>query len=448
MRAKEFLLEYSRDKTAEMVGDKLITALAKDRRPPMNLIDIRDSAAMGPSWYNADPDRMKSWTNTILGTIENLDPTPNKAYTPWLARMYAKGGLKMEDINRSNFIGLYDLAKKRRIIKPEHNDINSFKTYTDFELAIILVYNRLQDADAPPNDKGKAKKVYDDGNVTVIIPEDEAAACRYGRGTRWCTASTKGENYFNMYNKEGPLYILNPKNPTHEGEKYQLHFPSTQFMNEDDEAMSLGFILGERFPELLEFFQKTEPEYIKDRMIFMPDEELQSMIDTVYNLALPKAEKVFNDWKKYDEGWAALVKKFPNGKGGVDWIDWDAAGLNDDGYEQREWDQKNAKSIRIAMNFMSNIKWAIRPTAKELKDWIIEKTQYEEFDPEENNEQIGQLVDVLRERIAEIDDPGSNTYLGDQCRRDILNGIQVVKWKNLGYKVSKLNRLGNYEPVR
>ena len=209
--------------------------------------------------------------------------------------------------------------------------------------------------------------------------------------------------------------------------------------------MSFGFILGERFPELIKFFQKTEPEYIKNRMIFMPDEELQSMIDTIADLALPKAEEIFNDWKKYDEGWATLVKKFSDGKGGVNWIDWDNASSNDDNYQQREWNQKNAKSIRIAMNFMSNMKRAIRPTAKELKDWIIEKTQYDEFDPEESNEQVGGLVDVLIERIAEVDDPGSNTYLGERCGH-ILDGIAVIKWST-GYKVSKRTARG-WEPLQ
>ena len=396
---------------------------------------------------NMTPEEQAKLTDQILATIEDKDPTPNKAYTPWLARMYAKGGVSIEDMNRNDLLRLFDVAKKRRLIKTEHNDINRFQRYQDFEDTMESVYKDLPDIEAEPDDKGKAKKVYDDSNVTVIIPEDEAAACRYGRGTRWCTAATKGKNYFDLYNQEGPLYILNPKNPTYEGEKYQLHFQSNQYMNEDDEAMSLGFILGERFPELLEFFQKTEPEYIKNRILFMPDEELQSMIDTVYELALPKAEKVFNDWKKYDEGWATLVKKFSDGKGGVNWIDWDNASSNDDNYQQREWDRENAKSIRIAMNFISNIKWAIRPTAKELKDWIIEKTQYDEFDPEENNEEIGQLVNVLIERIAEIDDPGSNTYLGERCGH-ILNGIAVIKWRNLGYKVSTRNKLGNYEPVR
>ena len=133
MRARDFLIEYSRAKTAEMVGDKLIQALAQDRRPPLNLTQIQGKAAMGPSWYEHYPAAMKDWTDAILGTIENADPTPNKAYTPWLARMYAKGGLKLEDINRSNLLGLYDLAKKRRMLKPEHTDINSFKTYRDFE---------------------------------------------------------------------------------------------------------------------------------------------------------------------------------------------------------------------------------------------------------------------------------------------------------------------------
>ena len=50
------------------------------------------------------------------------------------------------------------------------------------------------------------------------------AACYYGQGTRWCTAATRGKNYFSEYHNESPLLIILPKEPQYPGEKYQLHF--------------------------------------------------------------------------------------------------------------------------------------------------------------------------------------------------------------------------------
>jgi hypothetical protein len=325
MRFREFLIEYSRAKTAEMVGDKLIKALAQDRQPPANLKEIQGKAAMGPSWYEHYPESMKSWTEAILGAIEEKDPTPNKAYTPWLARMYAKGGLKLEDINRDDLLGLYDIAKKRRMLRPEHNDINSFKTYKDFEdMLLIGGHYNLDDIQNSnkQEEKGQAKKVYEDSDVVVIVPEDEAAACRYGRGTRWCTASTRGQNYFDHYNRQGRMYILLPKNPEHEGEKYQLHFQSDQYMNEDDDQVNLVNLISERFPNLLEFFLAIPDSGLKNDLRFTDPEVIQNILD--------KIREVGNDWisEKVSEAehedydyYHEMAERYPDPdeEGAIDW---------------------------------------------------------------------------------------------------------------------------------
>ena len=302
MRFREFLIEYSRAKTAEMVGKKLILALATDRSMdlPSPIINARfhiRSIHLQPRHRQGaktvqdaisaaindmmTPEEQATLTDQMLAAIEDQDPTPNKAYTPWLARMYIKGGVAMEDMNGNDLLRLFDVAKKRRLIKPEHNDINSFKTYNDFEDTMESVYKDLQDMEADSNDKGKAKKVYEDDNVTIIVPEDEAAACRYGRGTRWCTAATKGHNFFDSYNSRGPLYILIPKHPEHEGEKYQFHFQSNQYMDENDKQVDLTYIFKKRFPNLLEFFLAIPDSGLKDKIMFADDGELQYLIDQV-----------------------------------------------------------------------------------------------------------------------------------------------------------------------
>jgi hypothetical protein len=325
MRFREFLIEYSRAKTAEMVGDKLILALGNERRPPVNLTSIRDSIKMGPSWWNADPDRMKIWTDAILGAIEDKDPTPNKAYTPWLARMYAKGGLKLEDINRNDLLGLYDIAKKRRMLKPEHNDINSFKTYKDFEdMLLIGGHYNLDDIQNSnkKEEKGQASKVYEDSDVVVIVPQDEAAACRYGRGTRWCTASTRGQNYFDHYNRQGRMYILLPKNPEHEGEKYQLHFQSQQYMNEDDDQVNLVNLISKRFPNLLEFFLAIPNSGLKGDLRFTDPEVIQDVLDKIREVGNDWISEKVNDAEADDyDYYHEMAERYPDPdeEGSVDW---------------------------------------------------------------------------------------------------------------------------------
>lgn len=43
---------------------------------------------------------------------------------------------------------------------------------------------------------------FENDKVIVVQPHSEGASCRLGRGTKWCTASTKGSNMFNNYTKD------------------------------------------------------------------------------------------------------------------------------------------------------------------------------------------------------------------------------------------------------
>jgi len=310
---RDILIEYSRAKTAEMVGDKILQALANDTPQwgPPRLVQIQKTVFEEP-WQRQRPEVLQSWINEVLVAIEDADPTPNKVYTPWLARMYAKGDTKLEDLNRQDVLRIYDLGKKRRMIKPEHSDINRFKTYREFETMMFDNYefDDIENIAKKEEEKGKAKKVYEDDTVTVIVPEDTAAACRYGRGTRWCTAAVRGQNYFDQYNRQGNLYILIPKTPTHEGEKYQLHFPSDQFMDENDHEVYLPDLLSKRFSELIPFFKQHEPK-INNLLYFADVETITDIVGQIRELTLARADEMVAAESNYLDS-RERVKNFYN----------------------------------------------------------------------------------------------------------------------------------------
>ena len=161
------------------------------------------------------------WHYSVLG------PQKNKKYTQWLARLYAAQSTKMEDVVSTvrEYLVKFDTLLRRKKLPPGYTDINRYTSFGNF-MDVMDLYDMPEDEIV---DKGNATEVYEDADVRVVVPEDQTAACYYGQGTRWCTASTRGTNYYNHYARQGPLYILLPKKAIHEGEKYQLHFPSEQF---------------------------------------------------------------------------------------------------------------------------------------------------------------------------------------------------------------------------
>jgi hypothetical protein len=129
-------------------------------------------------------------------------------------------------------------------------------------------------------DKGHATEIFKNNDVRIIVPQDVTAACYYGRGTRWCTAS-KNNNMFQSYKDSGDLFILIPTKPEYNGEKYQIHFGDIQFMNEQDRDVDPLYLITERFGNLLPIFIKIHPELIQ-KILFtttIPGQTIQATIE-------------------------------------------------------------------------------------------------------------------------------------------------------------------------
>jgi hypothetical protein len=147
---------------------------------------------------------------------------------------------------------------------------------------------------------------------------------------------------FNRYNKDGNMYILLPKHPNYDGEKYQLHFKSGQFMDEEDSMIEdvPGF-LSTRFGDLIPFFKEREPE-LNNIVVFAEDSVLIDLTKKVYEAVM---DNFVNDqlveWEMDDDSY----QQYLQAEGYVDDdgdIDWDSVERHNEGWlsyndEAREW---------------------------------------------------------------------------------------------------------------
>lgn len=338
MRALEFLREYSRDITAKNLGPKLVQAAMADR----NLQNGRQ-----PTRWNEGDIPM------ILQFIENKDPTTNKQYTQWLSRVYCKGGVRLEDLNRHNLLGVFDLGKRRRMIPQALADINRYPTYKAFEdMMDEIDVKAIETPDEGELQKGTAETLLNTPECRVVYPKDQEAAIYYGQGTKWCTAATKSHNYFDQYNRQGPMYILLPKNPEYEGEKYQLHFPSQQFMDKNDDQFPLDQLLKSRFPSVAEFFLKQYPE-IYNYIAFASDEVLLPLLERIKELAEEHIWDELSDWQVNDDYYHTWQAEQAKERGYVDAdgeVDWDRAYEDDDLNDYTQYSDEARRAIKDAQD--------------------------------------------------------------------------------------------------
>jgi hypothetical protein len=253
------LLEYARNKTADAYGNKLIAAMGQDR---WLLMQIQAELPQGATVKELAKTQPQQLIDMILQYIEKGDPTPNKEYSQSIAKMYSNGLSKMEDVvsTLADYLVKFDRLKRKKKIQPPRNDFNR---YRDLESFYDVVDEYPDEEEAKPEVKQNAQELYRDSNLIVTIPQDEQAACYYGQGTRWCTAG-KNNNMFNYYTKGNrPLYVIIPRQQAYPGEKYQFHFETKQFMDEQDRQIGAGGIakLVKRFPELTKILQLPAEKY-------------------------------------------------------------------------------------------------------------------------------------------------------------------------------------------
>ena len=415
MRALEFLREYSRDITAKNLGPKLLQAAMADR----NLQNGRQ-----PTRWNEGDIPM------ILQFIENKDPTTNKQYTQWLSRVYCKGGVRLEDLNRHNLLGVFDLGKLRRMIPQPIRDINRYPTYKAFEdMMDEIDVKAIEAPDEGALQKGVAETLLNTPEVRVVYPKDQAAACYYGQGTKWCTAATKGDNYFSQYNRQGPLYILLPKNPEYDGEKYQLHFPSQQFMDMNDDPFPLDLLLKNKFPSAAEFFLKQYPE-IYDYIAFASDEVLVPLLDRFKEICEEHLWDELANWEAQDDYFHTWQAQEAQNRGYVDAdgeVDWDRVYDDDKICDYTDYNDEARRALKDAQD-------AISLTPADIRD--IETTEDGDVQTIANLDYI--IGDLVEQSLGEshMNRNNSGWGLGRWIKDEIIvqkqqteNGLQWTVFK-------------------
>jgi|19_taG_2_1085344.scaffolds.fasta_scaffold00015_125 hypothetical protein len=194
-------------------------------------------------------------------------PQPNSPYQTNLNQLQK---LFLEDLYKTT----EDLIKFDRFksqIDASKRDINKISS-TD-ELYVLTKDFSLEKATSTKAEQKEKRKredvkyLYDGNRWEVVAPKTKAVSCDMAGAplTRWCTASAN-YSYFERYNPQGPLYIIRDKNDIvtsggkGEGEprpKYQFHFPSNQYMDQDDRSVNLEQLLttGGELEELKGFFK-------------------------------------------------------------------------------------------------------------------------------------------------------------------------------------------------
>ena len=188
-------------------------------------------------------------------------------YIQWLLDLYRNKKLKLEDIDKADkYISIFN---KPNVLK-KLGGMLSIKNVDSIQSLYKLIepYYINKELDVMDEDDYIMKKclVKKFKNYNLYVPRDHDDAVYLGQGTEWCTSvdSANSLNTYNTYVKDGELYILICT--LEEGSymsddfkpKYQIHFESCQFMDEDDQDVRVDeeFYLNNK--DIVEYFIKLK----------------------------------------------------------------------------------------------------------------------------------------------------------------------------------------------
>jgi hypothetical protein len=115
----------------------------------------------------------------------------------------------------------------------------------------------------------------------LLIPLTVETSCKYGKGTKWCTASEKAENYFHYYNQVAPLYIWISKKGK---KKYQMYFPNLEIKDATNHNLrTKEFQKLRTNPILKELFEEKEKLILDEIAILDPEEDVDDNFNIGFN---------------------------------------------------------------------------------------------------------------------------------------------------------------------
>lgn len=205
-------------------------------------------------YYSDIPWDDFSYIALIDPTLDNNQSPPKLGkYTKWMLGMYRRGTFKRGDFNEAvELLAVFEKYKNRVQVR-DITQLHSIGELYQVVKPFMKGNQATSKSDETRRIKQGAEKVYEDSQWLVIVPHTMEAAQLYGKHTQWCTAAEKSDNMFEYYNENGTLYINIDKV---NNRKYQFHFESNQFMDEQDEPIepdvfdSIGASKG-----LIEFYE-------------------------------------------------------------------------------------------------------------------------------------------------------------------------------------------------
>lgn len=224
---------------------QLIIAMNHDKTLPKSAV-----AKLGPRPTQSDVVELwsaildRALSDTSYGNISQ-----DGKFDQWLTKLYYQGVVDFEEIDGEggDALGAWKALSKRRLLKPEHQDFNTFKNLKQIQRIVgddkyRSELRRIKDSAELEKHKRDKKEsvIVDTPKYLAIIPYNYGSCYTFnnsiGKIASFCTGSSSGLRWFARYAPDGPIVsIIDKENPDDKNGKWQFHAPTNQLVNADQD---------------------------------------------------------------------------------------------------------------------------------------------------------------------------------------------------------------------
>lgn len=210
--------------------------------------------------------------------VYDLDHTNNKTYVEWLMKMIIKLSNKDDISLLVEFMKKFDRFKSNKEIF-RSPDINAYTTLDEVKRILdIDIKSRAEQKTETEQEfysQGDAKLIYNGQTVKVIEPLTYEASCFFGKKTKWCTTSSKGEEskqeakqLVDYFSTAMDMYYVIIKGTN---KKYGMIPKIKHYVDEEDKEISITEIF-DNYPEALNAFDMKELAHVDGEFVRYVDD--------------------------------------------------------------------------------------------------------------------------------------------------------------------------------
>ena len=153
------------------------------------------------------PDEEHDYAEMVDYLVDN-DPSGNNKYLMWMVNRMIDDNEDTTDNTEGNLIDLVtDFHSPVVQARVPSKDINYYKNTEELDDAIRLALEKVREKTSKQEVAKGTNKIVEDDRWLILHPETKESSCKYGQGTKWCTAMEDASHYED-YTKDGNLYYI------------------------------------------------------------------------------------------------------------------------------------------------------------------------------------------------------------------------------------------------